>query len=86
MEAGLSYQYHTSWTFVMKLLACAFNCFKHPATFEIVHGCLGSLANLRESEQFEYKKDADLAIGRAIQTYGPRLVLECIELNITGDE
>ena len=45
-----------------------------------------SLANLRESDQFDYKKEADYAIGRAIQTFGPRLVIECIPLHITGDE
>ena len=75
-----------SWIFVMKILACAFTCFKSSETFVVVEKCLSSLGNLRESEQFTYKKEADLAIGRAIQTYGPKLMLECIPLNITGNE
>ena len=86
IEAGLSYQYHASWSFVMKILACAFTSFKHRDTFVIVEKCLSSLANLKESEQFEYKKEADLAIGRAIKTFGPKLVIDCIPLQITGDE
>ena len=86
VSAGLSYQYHTSWSFVMRILAVVFTCFKHRDTFEVVHDCLASLANLRESEQFTYKKDADLAIARAIKTYGPRLILQCMPLQITGDE
>lgn len=86
IEAGLSYQYHTSWVFVMKILACAFTSFKHRDTFIVVEKCLSSLANLRESEQFEYKKEADFAIGRAIKNYGPQLILDCIPLQITGDE
>ena len=86
IESGLSYQYHTSWIFVMKILACAFTSFKHRDTFIVVEKCLSSLANLRESDQFEYKKEADFAIGRAIQNYGPKLVIDCIPLQITGDE
>lgn len=86
IESGLSYQYHTSWVFVMKILASAFTCFKHRDTFPIVEKCLTSLANLRESEQFDFKKEADVAIGKAVQTYGPKLVIDSIDLNITGDE
>ncbi len=70
----------------MKVLATAFTSFKHCDTFIIVDKCLASLANLRESDQFDYKKEADYAIGRAISTFGPRLVLTCIPLHITGDE
>jgi ribosomal RNA-processing protein 12 len=86
IETGLSYQYHASWSYVMKILACAFTSFKHCDTFLIVEKCLSSLANLKESEQFEYKKEADLSIGKAIKTYGPKLVIGCIPLEITGDE
>jgi ribosomal RNA-processing protein 12 len=86
IENGLSYQFHETWLFVMKVLACAFTSFKHRDTFVIVEKCLSSLGNLRESEQFTYKKEADFAIGRAIQTYGPKLMLDCIPIDITGDE
>lgn len=86
IEAGLSYQFHTSWMFVMKILTCSFTSFKHRDTFSIVTKCLNSLANLRESEQFEFKKEADLAFGRAVQTYGPKFIVDCIPLQITGDE
>lgn len=70
----------------MKILATVFTEFKHKDTFVIIENCLSSLANLRESDQFDYKKEADYAIGRAITTFGPRLVIECIPLHITGDE
>jgi hypothetical protein len=86
LEGGLSYQYHASWVFVMKLLASAFTSFKHRDTFLIVENCLNSLANLRDSEQFDYKNEADYAIGRAVRTYGPKLVIDCVDLKITGDE
>lgn len=86
IENGLGFKYHMSWKFVMKILSCVFTSFKSAETFEIVEKCLASLGNLRESDQFTYKKEADLAIGRAIQTYGPKLMLECIPLNINGNE
>ncbi|RNA27286.1 RRP12 isoform X2 [Brachionus plicatilis] len=86
VEAGLSYQYHMSWIFVMKILASTFTCFKNRETFPIVEKCLSSLANLRESEQFDFKKEADIAIGKAVQTYGPKLVIDSIDLKITGEE
>lgn len=86
VESGLSYQYHMSWIFVMKILASSFTCFKNRNTFPVVEKCLSSLANLRESEQFDFKKEADIAIGKAVQTYGPKLVIDSIDLKITGDE
>ncbi len=86
VESGLSYQFHSVWIFVMKILACAFTSFKSPHTFVVVESCIKSLALLRESDMFDYKKEADLAIGRAIQNYGPKLIIDCIPLGITGDE
>ena len=68
IEAGMSYQYHAAWPCVMKILACTFTCLKNKDTFVIVQKALSSLANLRESEQFTFKKEADEAIGRAIST------------------
>lgn len=86
IEAGLSYQYHNAWQHIMKVLGCAFTSFKDSATFPIVDKCIKPLANLRESEQFDYKKEADVALGRAIRTYGPKMIIECVQLGITGDE
>ena len=45
-----------------------------------------STTTLQTSEQFTFKKEADKSIGRAIQTFGPKLVLDCIPLDITGNE
>lgn len=86
LEAGLSYQFHTAWPHIIKIIACAFGCFANRVTFPVVANCVNSLANLRESEQFDYIREADIAIGRAIRTFGPKLIIECIRLNITGDE
>merc|ERR1719215_156635 len=48
--SGLSYHFHESWCFIMKILATVFTSFKHRDTFVIVESCLNSLANLRESD------------------------------------
>ena len=70
----------------MKILASAFTAFKHRDTFVIIDKCLSSLGTLRESDQFDFKNEADFAIGRAIQNFGPKLVINCIPLYITGEE
>lgn len=83
---GLSYQFHTAWPYIIKIIGVAFGCFSNRVTFPVVANCIHSLANLRESEQFDYIREADVAVGRAIRTFGPKLVIECIGLDITGDE
>lgn len=86
IQNGLNYQYHSGWLYVMQILASAFSSFEDVNSFVIVKECLTSLANLRQSEQFSFKNEADYALSKAIKTYGPKLILEAINLNITGDE
>jgi len=47
--------------------------------------CLRSLADLRDSHRFPYKSLLDKAVGMAVQSMGPKLVLDAIPLQITGD-
>ncbi|XP_074641768.1 RRP12-like protein isoform X2 [Tubulanus polymorphus] len=85
LEAGLSYQYHSSWGMVLKTLAIAFKVLGKKYQ-KIMHKALVSMADLRDSFQFAYKGELDHAIGMAIQTMGPRVVLGAIPLQINGDE
>ena len=48
--------------------------------------CLKSLADLRDSHNFPYKGELDHAVGMAIKSMGPRVVLAAIPLQITGDK
>nr|KAG5693709.1 hypothetical protein BaRGS_008351 [Batillaria attramentaria] len=73
LEAGLSYQFHATWDLVLQLLAVALEC-------------LSSMADLRETAHFSYKAEVDAAVGKAVRSMGPRLVLDAIPLKITGQE
>ncbi|KAK2163707.1 hypothetical protein LSH36_75g12086 [Paralvinella palmiformis] len=84
IENGLSYQYHATWGMVLELLAVVMEVLGkscHP----ILMKCLRSLADLRDSHRFPYKSLLDKAVGMAVQSMGPKLVLDAIPLQITGD-
>lgn len=47
---------------------------------------LQSLADLRSSPHFAFTGELDLAVGGAVESMGPEVVLGAIPLNITGYE
>lgn len=53
----------------------------------LFHGqSLQSLADLRCTQQFPFSGELDLAVGGAIESMGPEVVLGAVPLNITGYE
>lgn len=47
---------------------------------------LQSLADLRFTPQFPFSGELDLAVGGAVESMGPEVVLSAVPLNITGYE
>ena len=47
---------------------------------------LQSLADLRSTPQFPFSGELDLAVGGAVESMGPEVVLAAVPLNITGFE
>lgn len=47
---------------------------------------LQSLADLRSTPHFSFSGELDLAVGAAVETMGPQVVLDVVPLNITGYE
>lgn len=85
LQDGLKYQYHNAWKHVIHLLGTFFeNC--GPTCESIVLPCLTALGELQDSYQFTFVNEVDHAIGRAIQSMGPKAVLKAIPLQITGHE
>ncbi|KAF7253862.1 RRP12-like protein [Varanus komodoensis] len=85
VEEGLTYRFHAAWASVLQVLraffeACGRQC--HP----IMHKCLRSLADLRSSPHFAYNVLLDQALGAAIATMGPEVVLQAVPLDIDGTE
>ncbi|KAJ3610511.1 hypothetical protein NHX12_022603 [Muraenolepis orangiensis] len=83
VEEGLSYRYHASWPFVLQALGCFYRVagkWAHPVMVK----SLQSLAALRPTPHFPFNGELDLAVGGAVESMGPEVVLGAVPLNITG--
>uniref|UniRef100_A0A673BP20 Ribosomal RNA processing 12 homolog n=1 Tax=Sphaeramia orbicularis TaxID=375764 RepID=A0A673BP20_9TELE len=83
IEEGLSYRYHSSWPFVLQILGCFYKVAGKKA-HPIMTKSLQSLADLRTTPHFPFSGELDLAVGGAVESMGPEVVLGAIPLNITG--
>ncbi|KAJ7399224.1 RRP12-like protein [Pitangus sulphuratus] len=85
VEEGLTYRFHAAWDEVLRVLEIFFKtCGKqcHP----IMRKCLRSLCDLRLSAHFPYTAEVDQAVGAAVSTMGPEVLLEAVPLEIDGKE
>ncbi|NXG58608.1 RRP12 protein, partial [Hemiprocne comata] len=85
VEEGLTYRFHAAWDKVLRVLEVFFKtCGKqcHP----IMRKCLQSLCDLRLSPHFPYTAQVDQAVGAAVSTMGPEVLLEAVPLEIDGKE
>ncbi|KFQ53849.1 RRP12-like, partial [Nestor notabilis] len=85
VEEGLTYRFHAAWDEVLRVLEIFFEtCGKqcHP----IMKKCLQSLCDLRLSPHFPYTTEVDQAVGAAVSTMGPEVLLEAVPLGIDGKE
>ncbi|XP_071336805.1 RRP12-like protein [Trachinotus anak] len=83
IEEGLSYRFHASWPFVLQILGCFYRTAGKQA-HPIMTKSLQSLADLRCTPQFPFSGELDLAVGGAVESMGPEVVLSAVPLNITG--
>ncbi|CAK6979026.1 RRP12-like protein [Scomber scombrus] len=83
VEEGLSYRFHASWPFVLQALGCFYRVAGKQA-HPIMTKSLQSLADLRCTQQFPFSGELDLAVGGAVESMGPEVVLGAVPLNITG--
>jgi len=84
LETGLSYQFHSVWALVLQLWATAYSVIGEIAPKLLIKS-LSDMGELRDSEHFFYKAEMDKALGSAVKTLGPRLVLEALPLGISGE-
>lgn len=83
VEEGLSYRFHASWPFVLQVLGCFYRVAGEQA-HPIMTKSLQSLADLRSTPHFPFTGELDLAVGGAVESMGPEVVLGAVPLNITG--
>ncbi|XP_056384885.1 RRP12-like protein [Hyla sarda] len=85
VEGGLSYKFHASWAYVLQILQTFFEVagkICHP----VMKKCLQTLADLRLSAHFPHTGELDRAVGAAVESMGPEVVLRAIPLQIDGTE
>uniref|UniRef100_A0A665UXK5 Uncharacterized protein n=1 Tax=Echeneis naucrates TaxID=173247 RepID=A0A665UXK5_ECHNA len=83
VEEGLSYRFHASWPFVLQILGCFYRAAGKQA-HPVMAKSLQSLADLRSTPHFPFSGELDLAVGGAVESMGPEVVLSAVPLNITG--
>ncbi|KAM9847722.1 RRP12-like protein [Aulostomus maculatus] len=83
IEEGLSYRFHASWPFVLQVLGCFYRVAGKQA-HPIMTKSLQSLADLRSTPHFPFSGELDLAVGGAVESIGPEVVLSAVPLKITG--
>lgn len=85
VEEGLSYRYHASWPFVLQILGCFYKAAGKQA-HPIMIKSLQSLSELRATPRFPFSGELDLAVGGAVESMGPQVVLSAVPLLITGTD
>ncbi|XP_058910671.1 RRP12-like protein [Kogia breviceps] len=85
VEEGLTYRFHASWSSVLQLLCVFFEACGRQA-HPVMKKCLQSLCDLRLSPYSPHVAALDRAVGAAVASMGPEVVLEAVPLEIDGSE
>uniref|UniRef100_A0A674JVB7 Ribosomal RNA processing 12 homolog n=1 Tax=Terrapene triunguis TaxID=2587831 RepID=A0A674JVB7_9SAUR len=85
VEEGLTYRFHAAWASVLQVLRAFFEvCGKQCHPF--MRKCLQSLCDLRHSPHFPHTSELDRAVGAAVASMGPEVLLQAVALEIDGTE
>ncbi|CAH1115005.1 unnamed protein product, partial [Psylliodes chrysocephalus] len=79
IQLGLGYQFNASWHQVLHVISTLFEVTGSHCS-DMLLGLLKSLAELRDSYKFSYNNELEHAVGAAIRSMGPEVVLEVISL------
>nr|KAF6425644.1 ribosomal RNA processing 12-like protein [Molossus molossus] len=85
VEEGLTYKFHAAWSSVLQLLCVFFEACGRQA-HPVMKKCLQSLCDLRLSPHFPHTAILDQAVGAAVSSMGPEVVLQAVPLEIDGSE
>ncbi|MCJ1311635.1 hypothetical protein MMC25_005308 [Agyrium rufum] len=79
----LSVKYQAAWIEVFQVISAAYETLKWNASPSLDEA-LRTVADLRGSDSFNGKKEADAVLGKAIEAVGPSVVLKIAPLNLTN--
>jgi ribosomal RNA-processing protein 12 len=86
IESGLKYCYHAAWCQVLGIVQVAFKVMGRSCSDVIILQTLVSLCSLRETPNFPFIPQLEAAVGAAVETMGPRVVLEAIPLELENED
>ncbi|KAK0081235.1 hypothetical protein PV325_012542 [Microctonus aethiopoides] len=84
IRMGLKYQYNGAWHHVLHLIAVLFQIAGATCQKDL-SPILIDLADLRDSHKFTYNSEVEYAVGAAVKSMGPELVLAKIPLQTSAD-
>ncbi|XP_066549145.1 RRP12-like protein [Amia ocellicauda] len=85
VEEGLTYRFYSSWPFVLQVLSTFYKVAGKQA-HSIMVKSLQSLCDLRSTPRFPFSGELDLAVGSAVESMGPEVILRAIPLQIDGTQ
>ena len=85
IEAGLGYKYAPVWDIVLQSLEYMYLSFGKSCG-SVFRTNIGSLIDLHETPAFPFMSSLEKAVGGAIKTLGPEMVLKERPLNLIRDE
>ncbi|KAL7289625.1 hypothetical protein TKK_0016479 [Trichogramma kaykai] len=85
IKIGMKYQYHLAWNHVLHIFASVFRTIGKTCVTELSE-VLVLLADLRDSHKFAYNAEIEYAVGAAIKSLGPEVVLRAIPLHSSNGE
>ncbi|KAF5307989.1 hypothetical protein FQR65_LT06557 [Abscondita terminalis] len=85
IQTGLGYQYNMVWNQVLHVMGVMFEVAGKNGSSLLLES-LKSLAELRDSYKFNYNNELENAVGAAVKSMGPEIVLEVIKLTKNSGE
>lgn len=80
----LDVKYQTAWVEVFTVLGAAFDCFRWRSD-QLLSKAVAVIGELRTSESFQSKDQADKILSKAISAMGPEAVLKILPLNLADN-
>ena len=85
LEGCLAYQYHSAWHHILHILAVWYRVGGEICK-DFVGSSLKLLGELRDSYKFPNVNELEFAVGQAVRSLGPEVVISVIPLDFTGEE
>ncbi|KAL8778134.1 MAG: hypothetical protein Q9213_007550 [Squamulea squamosa] len=84
-EDLLNVRFQAAWMEVFNVEAAFFDALRWRAN-PLARGIVTTIGELRSSDSFNGKKEADVVLGKAVQSMGPAAVLEILPLNLVRSQ